>query len=68
MADTDPEEEIQAELHVHNIVKSIPIKDQMEQSIKNSSKRDNEMNILDETFKNRWPEHKKQCPTEFQEY
>lgn len=65
---TDPEEELQAELHVQNFFKSIPIKDQMVQNISNSSKHDKEMNVLDETIKNGWPEHKKQCPTEFQEY
>ncbi|KAK2724052.1 hypothetical protein QYM36_002412, partial [Artemia franciscana] len=38
MENTDPEEDLQAELHVHNVMKHIPIKDQMVQSIEDSTK------------------------------
>ena len=66
--DTDPEEELQAELHVHNVIKNIPIKDEMVQIIANCTKDDSEMQIIADTIRKGWPEHRKQCPNEIQEY
>ena len=60
--DTDPEEELQAELHVHNVIKNIPIKDEMVQIIANCTKDDSEMQIIADTIRKGWPEHRKQCP------
>ncbi|KAK2707571.1 hypothetical protein QYM36_015318 [Artemia franciscana] len=69
MENTDPEEDLQDELHVHNLMKHIPIKDQMVQSITDSTKHGPKMQVLANTIKRKgWPEHKKQCPAEIQEY
>ncbi|KAK2704049.1 hypothetical protein QYM36_017625 [Artemia franciscana] len=51
MENTDPEEDLQAELHVHNVMKHIPIKDQMVQSIADSTKHDPKMQVLADTIK-----------------
>ncbi|KAK2718493.1 hypothetical protein QYM36_005727 [Artemia franciscana] len=51
MENTDPEEDLQAELHGHNVMKHIPIKDQMVQSIADSTKYDPKMQVLAKTIK-----------------
>ncbi|KAK2722068.1 hypothetical protein QYM36_002572 [Artemia franciscana] len=68
MENTDPEEDLQTELHVHNVMKHIPMKDQMVQSIADRTKYNPKMQVLADTIKKGWPEHKKQCPDEMQEY